>query len=651
LYGPNSSRGALNLLTRSPLDDTGTDISVAGGERSTFQGAFRHATALSDRVGVKVSGEYFRGNDWPQPLADAGLAERADAIAGGADPDTLLLGRAIDNDERIRGDIRVEFRPDSRTTVVLAGGLAQATVFDPVSFSGVEAALDGARMWFLQGRVDRGPLRVNLFYNKNDFGNAWFPAIGLPLRDYSSSTWGQIQHAVTLGSRQTFIYGGEIGRTVGNSEGTLLGGNEDIADLTELGAFLTSSTRVTGDVEILAAARFDYNSVIGNSAVSPWLSAIYRPTPSHAVRLAVSRSFSTSGVQVWFSDFAVAPVGPLPYSVRVGPSFEKQTFRRDCGGLCMRSPFNPASAGGAAEYLPIDATTQWDAVVGLLQAQGTDISGLPAPTSSDVSSILATLDLQAGFQPTAASEVVDLPARERLWTNAFEIGYKALIGNRVRGGVDLWVHNSSPLSTPAVILTPNVFFDRTSLESYLGRFLPDAQAAALTDAIAGIPVGTVTPEQQNHPTDLQRGSRVGGEVTYWGMDFDLTVAITPELSTTATYSWVSEDSIVTAVLQNEYVFNNPKSRASLALDYGNARVGFHAGLRGRHVQSYPALNGAQRGRLDAYTLVDALVGYRIPGTNVTLTITAYNLFDDVHQELPGTALIGRHVLGGLRATF
>jgi outer membrane receptor protein involved in Fe transport len=55
--------------------------------------------------------------------------------------------------------------------------------------------------------------------------------------------------------------------------------------------------------------------------------------------------------------------------------------------------------------------------------------------------------------------------------------------------------------------------------------------------------------------------------------------------------------------------------------------------------------------MPAYTLVDAIVGYRIPRTNVVLSITAYNIFDDVHQELPGAAALGRMVIGGVRAVF
>ena len=43
LYGPNSDRGVLHIITRSPFESQGTNISVTGGERSVFQGSVRHA--------------------------------------------------------------------------------------------------------------------------------------------------------------------------------------------------------------------------------------------------------------------------------------------------------------------------------------------------------------------------------------------------------------------------------------------------------------------------------------------------------------------------------------------------------------------------------------------------------------------------------
>ena len=64
LYGPNSANGVMHIITTSPIDKPGTSISLSGGSRNIFTGAFRQAFRFNDMVGLKVSGQYFRGDDF-----------------------------------------------------------------------------------------------------------------------------------------------------------------------------------------------------------------------------------------------------------------------------------------------------------------------------------------------------------------------------------------------------------------------------------------------------------------------------------------------------------------------------------------------------------------------------------------------------------
>jgi outer membrane receptor protein involved in Fe transport len=637
-YGPNSSRGVLNLITRSPLDDRGTIIAVAGGERSTVQATFRHATAVSEKVGVKLSGEYFEGKDWLPPDVD---------------PDAMIGGNRLDASQRIRGDARVDWRPDDKTSAMFNAGVGQGTVFDAVTFAGNRAYLNDARMWYLQGRMTRGDLSANVFYNQLAIDEGEFVDLSVPssIKESSYNFWAQLQHGTRVGSRTRLQYGADLGRTVPQSDSTLYGSFEGQADLTEVGAFLSATARLSPKFEVVLAGRLDYHSIIGNTAFSPWATVVYNPTPSHAIRFGASRSFTPPTPIGMFADFPIAAVGP--YDLRFTGGGPGRTFRRDCAGLCMRSPFN---TGGASEYLPADATTQWGAVVAILQGQGIDISGVPAPDGSQVASLLATLNTSTGsFDPTTASDVIDVQGvhgndEARRWITQLELGYKGLINNRIRIGVDVYYRENSHIAGQNQVVTPNVFFDQASLESYLAQFMSAGQAAQIAGAVAGIPMGTVTPEQATNPTDLQLGQfRVPG-INYWGAALDLEVAITPELSARGAYTYISEDLIVGQ--QNaRVVFNNPKNQIVLGVGYVNPRIGFNATLQGRHLQSYPGANGSFQAQMPGYTLVDVVVGYRIPRTNIALSVTAYNVFDDVHQELPGAAAIGRLVIGGVRAVF
>ncbi|HEX9708462.1 MAG TPA: carboxypeptidase-like regulatory domain-containing protein, partial [Candidatus Thermoplasmatota archaeon] len=57
LYGPNTQNGVLHILTKSPLSNPATVVSVAGGEREVFKGMFRTSHVFNDQFGIKFSGQ------------------------------------------------------------------------------------------------------------------------------------------------------------------------------------------------------------------------------------------------------------------------------------------------------------------------------------------------------------------------------------------------------------------------------------------------------------------------------------------------------------------------------------------------------------------------------------------------------------------
>jgi iron complex outermembrane receptor protein len=118
LYGPNSGNGVLHLITTSPLDAPGSAVTIAGGERSVFQTQFRSAHRLSESVGIKVSGQYFRGDDW----AFADPVEDSLGALPGADP---LIGARDNAAERYGGEVRLDVRPWSDGEVIFNAGVNQ----------------------------------------------------------------------------------------------------------------------------------------------------------------------------------------------------------------------------------------------------------------------------------------------------------------------------------------------------------------------------------------------------------------------------------------------------------------------------------------------------------------------------------------------
>ena len=64
LYGPNSANGVMHIITHSPFTSSGTDVQLGMGERSLRKASARHAGTIGERLGYKISGQYYTGRDW-----------------------------------------------------------------------------------------------------------------------------------------------------------------------------------------------------------------------------------------------------------------------------------------------------------------------------------------------------------------------------------------------------------------------------------------------------------------------------------------------------------------------------------------------------------------------------------------------------------
>src|SRR6185503_2644742 len=106
------------------------------------------------------------------------------------------------------------------------------------------------------------------------------------------------------------------------------------------------------------------------------------------------------------------------------------------------------------------------------------------------------------FDPVAQSSVADFSRLRPTLSNVVEVGYKVTIGSRIVLVADAWrqVRNDFVFFS---VVTPNVFFDRQSLQAYLaGAFaaagVPNAAetAASFAPVFASLPLGTVQPDSR-----------------------------------------------------------------------------------------------------------------------------------------------------------
>lgn len=676
LYGPNAASGVMHLITSSPLDKQGSAVSLAGGERSLFHAQFRTAHAPSENFGLKISGQYQRGNDW-EYNDDPG--EEAARAAG-----CKICVRDYSS-ERYTVDARLDFRVAGDGDLVVNGGTS--TLAGGVEMTGIGAFQ--VRNWgynYLQSRFSKGRLFGQFFLNMTNSGSeAGTPAgegtfglrTGQAVVDQSRMMAAQFQYGFELGSRQSFTYGVDWQRTEPRTGGTINGGNEDDDMISEIGGYVHSETSLGDKLDLVTAVRIDNHSRLEDPNISPRAALVFKPAEHQNFRLTYNRAFATPSTNNLFLDITAARLTPPLdgfYAVQArgvpGTGF---TFSKECqGGYCMRTPVLPGRLPAHGEI----SDTLWHALLEALKqipdfADFAPLAGyLANPGAIDgdpaLVTVLRRLDLDAGGYPSELDEGPnDVDPLESTIHTTFEAGYKGLLGNRVQLSADLYFAEIQNFVGPLRIETPNVFLNPEAIGTFvLQRLGPLIQAGVITVEIAQlvaatfaqIPLGTVVPDQVEDQ-HLMVTYRNFGQVDYWGADLAAQILVSDRLRISASYSMVSadcfgdnEDSECLGPL--DIALNAPKGKGSVGFTFDDRAMGLSLQARVRTTGKFPMNSGVYRGTVDAYSVVDASIGYRLPfqpGTRVSLT--ASNVAGNMHREFVGAPEVGRLLVARVHHEF
>ena len=675
LYGPNSSTGVMHVITKSPFSSQGVTLSVAGGARTrndfsqsgdVWQGSGRAAAVLGDKFGIKVSGQYMTGEDWRNfdPVE-----EQARAAAIVTDPDTRIGLRDFDV-ERWTAEARADYRPNQDVDFIASFGRAHAG--SAIELTGIGAAQ--ANDWvydYYQGRFRWKRLFAQAFMNTSDAGDTYLLRTGEQIVDESRMYAGQIQHGFDLGTRQSFTYGVDLQHTDPRTGGTINGRNEDRDEIDEIGGYLHSETRLTPKFDFYASARVDDHSRLPDPVFSPRAAVVFKPTGEHNIRLTYGKAFSTPSTNNLSLDLVAGRLSPLPFDIRaIGVPEGGLIFDRTCtggvGGLCMRSPFNP---GGATSPLPANAALLWSVATNILfqQSQGQiDIRGIPAPGPTQVGTVLRALNTTTGtFNTVTAEQVLDIPEIKESTTETAEIGYKGLIGGRLRLAVDVYFERKENFVGPLIVETPNVFLDVGTTAAYLiSRGLSQAQATQIATLMGGvsgstqfrgIPLGTVSPESDlTGSPDLILTYRNFGEIERWGSDIALEAILNDFFSVTGTYSWTDKDLWPAAEVGglSDIALNAPENKGSVGVHFNHPSSGVSANVRGRYVAGFPMNSGVYIGRVRPYALFDLGFAYRFTQyKGLIFSANVNNLLNRRHRQFVGAPVLGRFALARFTYNF
>jgi iron complex outermembrane receptor protein len=435
--------------------------------------------------------------------------------------------------------------------------------------------------------------------------------------DHSNVVVGQLQHGFTIAERSTVTYGLDVQRTDPQTAGTVNGRNENDDVSFETGVYAQASTRLSPKLELIGAARVDEHSRVSGAVFSPRIALLFTPKAGHRFRVSYNRAFSTPTPGNLFLDVVAARLDPLPFTIRAeGVPKDGFHFARDCGGLCMASPFAPG------QKLPVDATLLWPAVVQIMKASGVDISAIPAPKSSDVGTSLRALDLRNGAFSAYTGNVNDVAPLAPTITNSYEVGYKGLIGQRLLFDGSVYATRRKNFIAPLSIATPNVFLSTASLAAYLGRFMPAAQAGALAAGIGGVDGNAKAPAFRS-----RRSVRLGlvaavifcSRTTTWATSS--CGAPTSRPSSRRRIICRSADRIRGSIRISsrrrgrERRISRPTRRAtkdSSPARFRQSSRDLSVEFRGRYVDGFRMVDGVWNGNVDAFTVADLEAGIAIP---------------------------------------
>ena len=648
LYGPNSSNGVLHVITKSPFNSQGTTISVDGGERSIIRTGLRHAGKLNDKLAYKVSGEYMQGKDWEYndqaepikfPSTNNVPVSRRDQI-----------NRRDFNLQRMTGEARVDVRPTQNSEAITTFGYTKVGSGIELTGANGSSQIKNWTYMNIQQRFRWNRLFAQAFLNNSNAGNdtstsdkgTYLLRSGQPIVDKSRVAAAQIQHGFDIGKKQSFTYGADYIWTNPRSGGTINGGNENVDNVTEYGAYVQSTTKPVKQLELLLAARGDGNNVINGKFFSPRAAIIIKPTENQNIRFTFNRAFSTPANFSFFLDLIQSPnVGGSGFDVvaRGNPPKKGFQFNRSCtnnnafDNYCMKSAFTGSGgyvATSAAAAFPgaIQALAPrlTPGIAGALQQAGlpasiaaqlaagaTTFLGTRQPTNADLATRVSYIS-SAIVPVTGLTDISPLAAS---FNNTYEAGYKGIIGNRFRFDVSIWGQERGDVGTSASLSTPNVFFGNpTQLGGYLGAQLganlgpqlaalglTPAQigaivsgvAGALTPSVASLPLGVVTFNDPNTRANAVYATYKTSAGKLWvrGLDLASDIVATDRLTFDVAYSY-----------QNKNVFdgldggngaalmsNSPKSRGSVGFRYRNEENGIGFEMRTRYNEAYPVNSG------------------------------------------------------------
>jgi len=369
VWGANAVTGAVNIITKSPRESQGVNVSFTAGGFSREAGSTvgqgtggvyganaSFADAPNSVWSYRVSAGYFNSSAFPRPTGQIPIV--ADprvpgaTVGGGFYPADANgpIGTSFQNvgTSQPRFDARVDQEID-RGRITYAAGVAGS---EGIIHTGIGPfdIQPGSYQGYAKVNYSRQGLRLNAFTN---FTNAEAPNLllpdpttGKPLQlNFSTQTYDfEAGDSRVVGKRHALNYGGNVRRN--NFDITIAPAAQN---RTELGAYLQDEIFVQ-PFRFTLGARVDKFGNLSDPVFSPRLAATYKPLEHHAVRFSFNRAFRSPSVINNYLDIAIVnPVDLRPLAPFLPPPLRP----------AVAEPF-PLVVRAVGSEIPINGQAQQD---------------------------------------------------------------------------------------------------------------------------------------------------------------------------------------------------------------------------------------------------------------------------------------------------
>ena len=394
---------------------------------------------------------------------------------------------------------------------------------------------------------------------------------------------------------------------------------------------------------------------------------------------------SANGSPQFRSPFApLAGASPDQYWELNDPLFTNVMWSIGRGAtLAQVTPVFTGLVAGQLQAAGLDAATAQAQAGVLAQA----LPSLIPEQLAGLNNSLMSLNLEtSSFAPV--EDAYDVPFTRSTNTHTFELGYKGVLGNKLVVAADAYRTTTENFVGPLGVETPNVFLEPTSLAAALGPGIAAAmadpanaqvaEAVTALDAVqlpgvvegngngtavdevtalfvggaAGIPYGTVSPEQAYDPTALLLAYRNFGKVTTSGLDLNLAYYASDALMLSGGMAYIDNNFFENVDGIADIALNAPKLKLKMGAQYALQNMGLRLGAQVRYSGSFRQSSGVYVGDVDAYNVLDLNVGYKLPiEQDMRLTLDISNALNNEHIEFVGAPMIGRLAVMQLSAAL